>query len=262
MLAQRGVRIDPKPFQLGVRMEHPQSLVDHWQYGSAAGHARLAPAEYHCVAKGAAGDGDMFSFCMCPGGLILPSNESEGLIATNGASRAGRGSPFANSGLVITLDPNDMGLSALQAVDYVESWERKAFEATGKSYRVPMQRATDYLNQRDSEGSMNTSYPLGADWADIAGLIPSGVSSALHEALTMLDRKFPGFAGEHAVITAPETRASSPIRIVRDRATREADGITGLYPVGEGAGYAGGIISAAVDGIKSADAIMARYAAP
>ncbi len=261
MLARRGVRIDPKPFQLGVRMEHPQSLVDRWQYGLAAGHSRLAPAEYHCVAKGAAAEGDMFSFCMCPGGLILPTNESAGLIATNGASQARRGSPYANSGLVITLDPSEMGLSACEALGYLEALERRAFESTGNSYRVPMQRAGDYLKRRGSEGSADTSYPLGGQWTDIAGLMPREVTSALDRALVMLDKKYPGFAGEDAVVTAPETRASSPVRIVRDPVTREAVHAAGLYPVGEGAGYAGGIISAAVDGIKSADAVIGRFAA-
>lgn len=261
MLVTRGVRIDPKPFQIGVRIEHPQSLVDQWQYGSAAGHARLAPAEYHCVAKGAATEGDMFSFCMCPGGLILPSNESEGLIATNGASQAKRNSPFANSGLVITLDPQQMGLSAAEGLDYQEAWERLAFESTGNSYRVPMQRAKDFLDGRGSDGEAITSYPLGGQWTEIARLIPPEVSSALRNALVMLNEKYPGFAGEDAAITAPETRASSPVRIVRDPVTREAKQTAGLYPVGEGAGYAGGIISAAVDGIKTANAIIARYAA-
>jgi uncharacterized FAD-dependent dehydrogenase len=263
MLVGRGVRVDPKPFQIGVRIEHPQALVDRWQYGAAAGHARLGPAEYQVVAKGAAGEsGDVFSFCMCPGGMIVPSNESPGLIVTNGASRASRSRPFANSGLVITLDPESLGMGALEGLAFQEKWERRAFEATGDSYRVPVQRAPDFLKQCRSDGTLETSYPLGGQWTDIHSLIPERLADALDRALPMLDRKFPGFAAGDALITAPETRASAPVRIVRDAATRQAVEVADLYPVGEGAGYAGGIVSAAVDGIKTADAIINLYTPP
>lgn len=261
MLSSQGVRIDAKPFQIGVRIEHPQDLVDRWQFGGAAGHARLGAAEYHVVAKGAACEhGDLFSFCMCPGGVILPTNESPGLIATNGASRANRSSPFANSGLVITIDPDKFGMNALQAVDFQEHWERMAFERTGATYRVPAQRAIDFLTDRVSDGKIETSYPLGACSIDVRTVLPDIVVSALKNALPTLDRRMPGFAGEAAIITAPETRASAPVRITRDPVTRESVNLSSLYPVGEGAGYAGGIISAAVDGIRTADAIIANYA--
>jgi len=275
LLHERGVRLSPKPFQLGVRIEHPQEMVDRWQYGAAAGHRRLGAAEYHLVAKGVAGEsGDLFSFCMCPGGQILPTNESAELIATNGASRATRSSPFANSGLVITLDPRALGGSvgeasgareearlALDAVRYQTLWEHKAFEATGRTYQVPAQRAVDFLEGRASDGTLETSYPLGGRWTDIRSVIPPTVAEALHRALPMLDKKFPGFAGGDAMIAAPETRASAPVRVLRDPVTRQAVETAHLYPVGEGAGYAGGIISAAVDGIKSADVIMAAISA-
>ncbi len=263
MLSTRGVKIETKPFQIGVRIEHPQAMVDQWQFGAAAGHQRLGAAEYHLVAKEAASEhGDMFSFCMCPGGIILPSNEAPGLIATNGASRAQRSSLFANAGLVITLDPAKMGLGPLEALAYQRSWEEKAFKLTGSSYRVPVQRAADFLDRRDSQGDLETTFPLGGAWADIRATLPTAVSEALEKALPNLEKKMPGFAGSDSLITAPETRASTPIRIPRDSQTREAIETAGLYPVGEGAGYAGGIISAAVDGIRSADQIMARYAKP
>lgn len=263
LLHARGVRVEAKPFQIGVRIEHPQSLVDQWQYGACAGHARLGSAEYHVVAKGAAGElGDVFSFCMCPGGIILPSNESRGLIVTNGASRSQRSSPFANSGLVVTVDPSGLGLSAMTALNWQQRWEELAFAATGGTYRVPCQRASDFLARRASDGVLTTSYPLGGAWCDVRTLLPDSVSAALEKALPMLERKMPGYAGTDAVITAPETRASAPIRLVRDPETREAVGITGLYPVGEGAGYAGGIVSAAVDGLKSAERIVCHYAPP
>jgi len=278
LLNERGVRIAPKPFQVGVRIEHAQAMVDRWQFGAAAGHRRLGAAEYHLVAKGAAGEfGDMFSFCMCPGGQILPTNESPNLIATNGASRARRSSPFANSGLVITLDPHQIGGAtegagaataadeaklALRALDYQTHWEHRAFELTGRTYSLPVQRAKDFLDGQDSDGEINTSYPLGGMWCDIRSVIPAEVAAALRRALPMLEEKFPGFSGAEALIGGPETRASAPIRVLRDPATREAVETAGRYPVGEGAGYAGGIISAAVDAIKSADAIVARFAPP
>jgi hypothetical protein len=277
MLHRRGVHIVPKPFQIGVRIEHPQCLVDKWQYGAAAGHQRLGPAEYFLVATGAAGPcGDVFSFCMCPGGEILPSNESAGLVATNGASRSQRRGPFANSGLVLTLDPMSLhpehagaasdpeaaGRIALAALDYQEQWERSAYGATGATYQVPAQRACDFLGGRVSDGNLEVSYPLGGRWVDLRPLIPEVVVTALHRALPMLDSRLSGFAGADAIVTAPETRASAPVRILRDAPSREAVATAQLYPVGEGAGYAGGIVSAAVDGLKTADAIMARYAPP
>lgn len=287
MLHARGVRLASKPFQIGVRIEHPQATVDRWQYGACAGHARLGPSEYHVVAKGAAGEqGDLFSFCMCPGGVILPTNESAGLIATNGASRSQRSSPFANSGLVLSLDPkrippfetsreapadvvegasggpgcDEDAVVALRALRYQEHWERIAFAATGRTYRVPCQRAGDFLSGKTSDGRIETSYPLGGAWASIDALVPPAVCAALRAGLPRLGARMPGFAGGEAILTAPETRASSPVRIPRDSETREASATANLYPVGEGAGYAGGIVSAAVDGIKTAVAIMARYA--
>jgi uncharacterized FAD-dependent dehydrogenase len=161
MLLGRGVLIEPKPFQLGVRIEHPQERVDRWQYGDAAGHPRLGPAEYHVVAKGASPlGGDMFSFCMCPGGMILPANETPGLIVTNGASRAGRAGPFASSGLVITITPETLGSDPLAGIAFQEKWERRAFEATDQTYQLPAQRASDYLGHRNSDGTLDTSYPL------------------------------------------------------------------------------------------------------
>ena len=237
MLDRHGVELASKPFQIGVRIEHSQSMVDRWQYGSLAGHPRLGPAEYRLVARNVTGDhGNMFSFCMCPGGTILPGHHAPGLIATNGASRSDRSGPFANSGLVITMDPRAMKLSPVESLAYQERWEQLAFQATDCSYKVPAQRASDYLLDRPSDGQLDTSYPLGGKWSNIRELIPEQVSSALNRALVVLDEKLPGFAGTQAVITAPETRASSPIRILRDQETRQAVGIENLYPTGEGAG--------------------------
>lgn len=295
MLAVRGVKMEPKPFQVGVRMEHPQALVDRWQYGPLADHPRLPPAEYHLVAKGAAGErGDVFSFCMCPGGEILPTNESAGEIATNGASRSQRGGQFANAGLVITLDPRELSVDpslfspfyrrphaaplntcdlftplacdrmdpgtrmAVGAVAFQEYLERRAFELTGGSYRVPAQRASDFLQKRVSDGRLETSYPLGGHWLEMREVLLPTLADAIARAIEQLDRRLAGFGGGDALITAPETRASGPIRIPRDH-SRQCPAASGLYPVGEGAGYAGGILSAAIDGLKTAETIIGRY---
>ncbi len=261
MLHRRGLHLEPRPFQIGVRIEHPQELVDHWQFGPMVGHNKIPPAEYRVVAKSAGGPGrDCYSFCMCPGGVILPTNESEGLIATNGASNAKRNNPFANSGLVITFPPRSDGGDPLAGVAFQRKWEEAAFHATGQTYRVPAQRAPDFLAGRPSQGTLTTSYPLGGQWTDIRDIVPPEVVRAIEQTLPILDRRMPGFAGAEALITAPETRVSSPVRLIRDAERRTAQGIDNLYPAGEGAGYAGGIVSAAIDGIRTADAIIRRYA--
>jgi uncharacterized FAD-dependent dehydrogenase len=266
MLAARGVQLEAKPFQIGVRIEHPQALVDRWQYGPRCGHERLPPADYHLVARGAAGErGDLFSFCMCPGGIILPTNESAGEIATNGASRSQRSGRFANAGLVITVNPKDLSAPSgrfdpLEGLAYQEALERRAFEMTGATYEVPCQRASDFCNHRVSDGPLETSYPLGGRWSNLRDLLPPYVADAVARGVSLLDRRLTGFGGPDAIITAPETRASGPVRIIRDPQTRESLSAANLFPVGEGAGYAGGIISAAIDGLKSAELIIQRYA--
>lgn len=261
MLIERGVKVVAKPFQMGVRIEHPQALVDTWQYGSLAGHERLPPADYHLVAKGAAGSsGDMFSFCMCPGGIILPTNESPNLIATNGASPASRGGAFANSGLVITIQPTEFGNDPLRGLSYQRQWESSAFEATGGSYAVPAQRAADFVKDRESDGALETSYPLGGQWVRLKSILPVHVAQSVVRGLQMLHQRLEGFAGADAIITAPETRASAPIRILRDPQTRQSVSVAGLYPIGEGSGYAGGILSAAVDGMQTADQLITSFA--
>ncbi len=256
-----GVTVVAKPFQIGVRVEHPQSLVDHWQFGPACGHRRLPSAEYHLVARGAASShGDVYSFCMCPGGMILPTNESPGLIATNGASNVSRSGPFANSGLVLTVGPEEIGHDPLVGLDFLRKWERTAFELTGETYQVPAQRASDFLAGRGSDGRLDTSYPLGGKWTDIREILPPFVTAALQRALVDLHVRMKGFAGGDALVTGPETRASAPVRILRDPVTRMSVSTTGLYPIGEGAGYAGGIMSAAADGIATAELLVRRYA--
>lgn len=261
MLSASGVQLVAKPFQLGVRVEHPQGLVDHWQYGPSCGNAALPPAEYHLVAKNAADTlGDVYSFCMCPGGVILPTNESPGLIATNGASRSSRSAQFANAGLVLTIPAEHVNNDPLRGLAFLEEIERHAFSLTGETYKVPAQRATDYLADRCSDGRLETSYPLGGRWTRIRDVLPDFAADGVARALRDLDRRLPGFAGAECLVTGPETRASAPVRIPRDDRTRESVSARGLYPIGEGAGYAGGIMSAAADGIVTAETIIRRYA--
>lgn len=262
VLHARGVAMQAKPFQMGVRIEHPQDLVNRNQFGRSA--ESLPAADYMLVAKHAAGTcpecgPDVFSFCMCPGGTILPSNESAGEICTNGASTSRRNTPFANSGLVVTINPVAFENDPMKGIEYQRKWERLAYELSG-SYAVPAQRASDFLAKRVTLDKMETSYPLGAKGVNLRRMLPDVVFDALHRGLPMLDRMIRGYASADGIITAPETRASSPVRIPRDEPSRESTNTRGLYPVGEGAGYAGGIVSSATDGLKSAEAIVGRYA--
>lgn len=274
MLADRGVQLQAKPFQMGVRIEHPQDMINRNQFGRACD--KLPPADYQLVAKGAvpstsgvidgtpgleiAHDGtDLWSFCMCPGGIILPSNESANEICTNGASNAKRNSPFANSGLVVTISPREFNNDPFGGIEYQRKWERLAFELSG-SYAVPAQRADDFVANRKSDGDLTTSYPLGSKSIELRAMLPRVVSVALERGLPLLDRKIPGYASDLGIITGPETRASSPVRIPRDDVTRQSVSVAGIYPVGEGAGYSGGIMSSATDGLKSAEVIISQYA--
>ncbi len=267
MLADRGVVLQAKPFQMGVRIEHPQEMVNQNQFGVACD--RLPPADYHVIAKNAvpvelqmeSSGPDLWSFCMCPGGIILPSNESPNEICTNGASNAKRNSPFANSGLVVTIPPSMFNDDPFAGIEYQRRWERRAYQLSG-SYAVPAQRASDYLAGRTSDGELVTSYPLGARGIALRELLPEVVSAALERGLPLLDRMIPGYASDLGIITAPETRASSPVRILRSEPDRQSVSVAGIYPVGEGAGYSGGIVSSATDGLKSAEAVVARFAPP
>jgi len=198
---------------------------------------------------------------MCPGGIILPSNESANEICTNGASNAKRNSPFANSGLVVTIAPGEFGDDPFGGIAYQQKWERLAFSLSG-SYAVPAQRADDFLAGRKSDGVLETSYPLGSKSIALAEMLPEIVTAALVRGLPMLERMIRGYASSRGILTGPETRASSPVRIPRMEPSRQSVSMAGLYPVGEGAGYSGGIMSSATDGLKSAEMIIAKYAPP
>jgi uncharacterized FAD-dependent dehydrogenase len=258
MLLRRGVPMVQKPFQMGVRVEHPQEIVNRVQYGPARLENRLGAADYSIVAHGRR---DLFSFCMCAGGYIMPSVSEPGYFCTNGMSLSKHDSPFANSGLVVTVPTEAFGCGdVLVGVQFQQIYERKAFDMGRGEYLCPIQRAPDFLAERPTAGTPANSYPRGAVSAMIADLIPPLIQDALRNGLPIMDRKWRGRFLPEATLVGPEARGSAPVRIVRSERTRVTPGIEGIYPIGEGAGYAGGIISAAVDGLRSAKAIVAKYA--
>jgi uncharacterized FAD-dependent dehydrogenase len=258
MLLARGVPLVHKPFQLGVRVEHPQETVNRVQFGPARLEERLGAADYSLVAGGRH---DLFTFCMCAGGYIMPSVSEPGAFCTNGMSLSRHDSPFANSGLVVTVPPEAFGgTDVLAGVRLQQTCERAAFEVGRRDYLCPVQRATDFLAGRGPGDVPPNSYLRGAVPGAVAELVPPLVAEALRHGLPIMDRRWQGRFLPEAVLVGPEARGSAPVRIPRDEATRQAQGVTGLYPVGEGAGYAGGIVSAAVDGLRTAKAIVARFA--
>ena len=259
MLLKRGVPIVQKPFQIGVRVEHPQELVNRVQYGFRPHEETLGNADYSMVAHG--DKADVFTFCMCAGGYVIPSVSQEGYFATNGMSLSKRDSPYANSGLVVTLPLSEFGSNdPLAGMRIQELYEKKAFELGRGRYACPVQRATDFMNWQASPAVPDSSYPREKIAIDLAEVLPPYIWKALQSGLPRMDAMWRGKFMRDAVLVGPESRGSSPVRIPRDEETREAPGIVGIYPTGEGAGYAGGIVSAAVDGLKTAKAIVARYA--
>jgi uncharacterized FAD-dependent dehydrogenase len=261
ILLQRGVPIEPKPFQFGVRIEQPQEQINAATYGVNRDHPALGAADYQLVAR--AGARDIFTFCTCPGGIVIPSVSEPGYFCTNGMSNSRRDTPFANSGLVVTVAPEETGSDhPLAGVHFQQGSERLAFEAGQGSYAAPIQWARDFLKGRASRGELPSSYRRGTIAIDLAAILPPLVLQALERGLPIMDRRFAGRFLLGATLTGPEARGSSPVRIVRDPETRQCPTIAGLFPCGEGAGYAGGIISAAVDGLRTARAIVAAYARP
>lgn len=261
MLLRRGVRLEAKAFQFGVRIEQPQDQVDRARYGRSAGHPALGAADYALNVH--AGSRDLFTFCMCAGGYVMPSISEPGHFCTNGMSESRHDSPFANSGIVMTIEPAETGSDhPLAGVEFQRRYERLAFEATRGTYRAPIQWAGVFLGGRRVEGAVPSSYPRGVEPIELASILPPSVVAVLRAGLPAMDRKFSGLFLKEATLTGPEARGSSPVRIPRDPATRVSPDLDGLYPCGEGAGYAGGIVSAAVDGLRTARAIVAAYAPP
>ena len=253
MLDASGVPMEPKPFAMGVRIEQKQRDIDIAQYGGE--NPALPPADYKLVEHL---DGEtVYTFCMCPGGYVVAAASEEGRVVTNGMSYADRDGENANAALLVTLTPEDFpDKSTLGGVFYQQQLERAAFEAGGKNYHAPAQLVGDFLAHRPSTafGSVKPTYRPGVTLCELHDVLPARITSVLEQALPALDKRLHGFAGPDAVMTAPETRSSSPVRIVRGE-NRQSE-IAGLYPCGEGAGYAGGIMSAAVDGILTAEAIL------
>jgi uncharacterized FAD-dependent dehydrogenase len=260
MLHELGVTMEPKPFSVGVRIEHPQQLVDKMLYGKWAGHPRLGSAPYkfvaHCRTQRSA-----YSFCMCPGGLVVAATSEPGMVVTNGMSSYARAEANANSGFMVEVSAKDYGDGALAGVEFQRRIERSSFLLGGKDYRAPAQLLGDFLAGRASKGpgGVVPSYQPGVMWADLRECLPEYVIATLKEAVPAINRSLPGFMLEDAVLTAAETRSSSPIRIPRHADTCECLGLKRFYPAGEGAGYAGGIISAAADGMRVAEALL-RFA--
>jgi uncharacterized FAD-dependent dehydrogenase len=260
MLARRGVPMERKPFQFGVRVEHPQELVNRTQYGKQRLEDSLGNADYSLVARG---QHDLFTFCMCAGGYIIPSVSAEGYFCTNGMSLSRRDSYFANSGLVVTVPLEAFeGDDVFAGVRLQERYERRAFEIGRGEYVCPVQTARDFLAGRETKSTPPCSYPRGKVGAQLRDLLPPIIADAVAAGLPRMDRRWRGRFLPEAILAGPEARGSSPIRIVRDPESRCSPGIEGIYPVGEGAGYAGGIVSAAVDGLRTARAIIAAYARP
>ena len=256
MLFDRGVFIEAKPFSIGVRIEHPQTLIDNARFGPSAGHPLLGAADYklvhHCQNGRSA-----YSFCMCPGGQVVAATSEPGCVVTNGMSQYSRAERNANSGIVVGITPEiDYPGHPLAGIEFQRKWESKAFEAGGGTYAAPAQRVGDFLKGQPSkaQGDVEPSYQPGVCWTDLSKCLPPYVTAAIREALPAFGRQIRGFDMEDAVMTGVETRTSSPIRIKRGQDFQSIN-TRGLYPAGEGAGYAGGILSAGIDGIKTAEAV-------
>jgi uncharacterized FAD-dependent dehydrogenase len=257
-LFERGVHIEAKPFSIGVRIEHPQGWIDQARFGACAGHPDLGAAAY-TLSHHAKNGRSVYSFCMCPGGTVVAATSEEGRVATNGMSQYSRNERNANSGLVVAIDPQrDYPGHPLAGVALQRHWESRAYIAGGGDYRAPSQRVGDFLAGRPSTalGAVTPSYRPGVHLTDLAECLPGFVVEALREALPVFGRQIPRYDDPDAVMTAVETRTSSPVRITRGKDFQNLN-TPGLYPAGEGAGYAGGILSAAVDGIKAAEAVGA-----
>ncbi|TAL48332.1 MAG: NAD(P)/FAD-dependent oxidoreductase [Methylovulum sp.] len=255
MLYERGVYIEAKPFSIGFRIEHPQSLIDTCRFGSHAGHPQLGAADYKLVHHCRNGR-SVYSFCMCPGGTVVAATSEVGHVVTNGMSQYSRNERNANSGIVVGITPEDYPGHPLAGIDFQRSLEAHAFELGGGTYEAPGQLVGDFLNCRPSTalGAVLPSYTPGVHLCDLATALPAYAIDAIREALPAFDKKIKGFAMHDAVLTGVETRTSSPVRIKRNEQYQSIN-TRGLYPAGEGAGYAGGILSAAVDGIKVAEAV-------
>lgn len=257
-LHQSGVEMEPKGIAVGVRLEHPQQLIDQIQYHSPAGRGKYLPAAEYSMLTRVDGRG-VYSFCMCPGGVIIPAASEPGQLVVNGMSPSNRGTRWANSGMVVEVLPDDLPEydkhGVLKMMHFQRDIEQRFFHAAGDTQKAPAQRMTDFVAGRLSQSLPESSYAPGLRSARVDKLLPEPIAKRLQAAFAEFGRRSRGFLTSRATVIGDETRTSSPVRIPRDKETRQHIAVAGLFPVGEGAGYAGGIVSAAIDGIVSAQSI-------
>lgn len=263
MLYNTGIAMESKPFAVGVRIEHPQSMIDISQYGIEPAELGLGAAEYSVVYHDKETGRTAYSFCMCPGGEVVASASEDGHVVTNGMSLYARASGVANSALVVTVGPDDFGNHPLGGVAFQREWEKKAFELGGHDYKAPLQTVGDFLARQkgtvpEGNAAAPHSYRPGVVAADLHECLPTYVTDVMERALPYFGRRIKGFDEPQICMTGVETRTSSPLRILRDD-DRQSPTVKGLYPMGEGAGYAGGIMSAALDGAETAIRVMVAY---
>ena len=259
-LQRLGVAMEAKPFSIGVRIEHPQELIDRAQFGAATGHPALGAADYSLVFHDRQAGRTAYSFCMCPGGMVIGAASEAGSVVVNGMSHYNRASGAANSALAVNVTPDDFGAGVLAGVEFQRRYERKAFEIAGRSYFAPMQTVGGFLHGQAGVAAklVQPSYGPGVKAVSLDECLPDFVSGTLRRALPDFGRKIRGFDHPGAVMTGVETRTSAPLRILRGD-DRISLNVAGLYPMGEGAGYAGGIMSAAIDGVHAAYAVIGKY---
>lgn len=253
---EQGLAMTAKDFAVGVRIEHSQQLIDQASYHSFAGHPSLSAASYFLSnQKG------VYTFCMCPGGSVVAATSLKEHVVVNGMSNYARDGKNANSAVLVQVDKDLYGNDLFSGMHFLDVLERKAFQVGGYNYQAPAQRVIDFLNKQPSKsiGNIQPTYPLGVKLCALDEVLPASICTRMREALIDFDHKLKGFVNEDAILTGVETRSSSPLRILRDPSSLKSISIQGIYPCGEGAGYAGGIISSAIDGIKCAEKIINHY---
>ena len=260
MLHEAGLMMEAKAFAVGVRIEHAQTFIDRMQYGAAAGSPQLPVADYAMTYRDEAGGRGVYSFCMCPGGMVVAAASEEGRLVTNGMSNYRRNSGVANSALLVQVSPSDWGRDVLGGIRFQRELEERAFRLGGGDYRAPVQSVGDFCAGRTGtqDFAVTPTYAPGVRAADLRALLPPACTASLARALTFWEERVPGFGAADVPMTGVESRSSAPCRILRDAETMASVSAAGLYPIGEGAGYAGGIMSAALDGLKAALAFLGK----
>lgn len=260
MIIKKGIHVETKGFAIGLRIEHPQKKLNEIQYGNYANHPSLKAADYQLAFKDMENNRGVYSFCMCPGGVVVAASSEKESVVTNGMSYYSRDLQNANSAIVVNINPGDFDNDPLKGIAFQRKYEKLAFELGGKNYNAPIQLVGDFLAAKASTGigEVTPSYQPGVTPTDLSFALPNYVIKSIRNSLPYFDNKLKGFAIHDAVLTGVETRTSSPLRILRDKTSRESVNVKGFYPVGEGAGYAGGIMSAALDGLRTAYCIIAE----